>query len=71
MPELPDILLYLHALRPRVVGKRLSGVRLVSAFLLRSIDPPIAKAVSLPICTESASALSSNWKANCSSYFTS
>ena len=44
MPELPDILLYLHALRPRVVGKRLSGVRLVSAFLLRSIDPPIAAA---------------------------
>src|SRR5262245_65370961 len=44
MPELPDILLYLHALRPRVVGKCLLGVRLVSAFLLRSIDPPIAAA---------------------------
>ena len=42
MPELPDILLYLHALRPRVVGQRVSGVRLVSAFLLRSIDPPLA-----------------------------
>jgi formamidopyrimidine-DNA glycosylase len=42
MPELPDILLYLHALRPRVVGERVSGVRLVSAFLLRSIEPPLA-----------------------------
>src|SRR6187455_826986 len=42
MPELPDILLYLHALRPRVVGRRVSAVRLVSAFLLRSIDPPLA-----------------------------
>ena len=42
MPELPDILLYLHALRPRVVGQRVSGVRLVSPFLLRSIDPPLA-----------------------------
>jgi len=42
MPELPDILLYLHALRPRVVGQRVSSVRLVSAFLLRSIDPPLA-----------------------------
>lgn len=42
MPELPDILLYLHALRPRVVGQRVSGARLVSAFLLRSIDPPLA-----------------------------
>jgi formamidopyrimidine-DNA glycosylase len=42
MPELPDILLYLHALRSRVVGQRVSGVRLVSPFLLRSIDPPLA-----------------------------
>jgi formamidopyrimidine-DNA glycosylase len=42
MPELPDILLYLHALRPRVVGQRISGVRLVSPFLLRSVDPPLA-----------------------------
>lgn len=44
MPELPDILLYLHALRPRVVGHRLTGVRLVSPFLLRSIDPPLSSA---------------------------
>ena len=44
MPELPDVLLYLHALRPRVVGHRISGVRLVSPFLLRSIDPPLASA---------------------------
>ena len=42
MPELPDILLYLHALRPRVVGQRVTGVRLVSPFLVRSIDPPLA-----------------------------
>ena len=44
MPELPDILLYLHALRPRVVRHRLTGIRLVSPFLLRSIDPPLASA---------------------------
>ena len=44
MPELPDILLYLHALRPRVVGQRVSGVRLVSPFLLRSIEPPLPSA---------------------------
>jgi formamidopyrimidine-DNA glycosylase len=42
MPELPDILLYLHALRPRVVGRQLQRVRLVSPFLLRSVDPPLA-----------------------------
>jgi formamidopyrimidine-DNA glycosylase len=42
VPELPDILLYLHALRPRVVGRRVTRVRLASPFLLRSIDPPLA-----------------------------
>ena len=42
MPELPDILLYLHALRPRIVGKRVESVRLASPFLLRSINPPLA-----------------------------
>src|SRR5688572_15524599 len=41
MPELPDILLYLHALHPRIVGQRVEGVRLASPFLLRSIDPPL------------------------------
>jgi len=45
MPELPDILLYLHALRPRVVGHRVTAVRLVSPFLLRSIDPTLTDAV--------------------------
>jgi formamidopyrimidine-DNA glycosylase len=42
MPELPDILLYLHALRPRIVGRRVERVRLASPFLLRSIDPPLS-----------------------------
>ena len=42
MPELPDILLYIHALGPRVVGRQVTGVRLASPFLLRSIEPPLA-----------------------------
>src|SRR5688572_31312642 len=42
MPELPDLLLYLHALQPRVVGQRVTRVRLASPFLLRSIDPPLS-----------------------------
>ena len=42
MPELPDILLYLHALRPRIVGRQVTGARLASPFLLRSIDPPLS-----------------------------
>jgi formamidopyrimidine-DNA glycosylase len=41
MPELPDILLYIHALRPRVVGLVVRSVRLATPFLLRSIDPPL------------------------------
>jgi len=40
VPELPDIELYLHALRPRIVGQRLERVRLASPFLVRSIEPP-------------------------------
>src|SRR4029450_5627214 len=43
VPELPDILAYLAALEPRVVGKRLEAVRLGSPFLLRSIAPPLSK----------------------------
>src|SRR5262245_10575331 len=42
MPELPDILLYLHALHPRIVGRRVEAVRLASPFLLRSIAPPLS-----------------------------
>lgn len=42
MPELPDILLYLRALEPRIVSKRVIGVRLASPFLLRSVDPPLS-----------------------------
>jgi formamidopyrimidine-DNA glycosylase len=41
MPELPDIALYLHALQPRVVGKTIERVRIVSPFVLRTFDPPI------------------------------
>jgi formamidopyrimidine-DNA glycosylase len=41
MPELPDIAAYLGALEPRIVGQRLERVRLSSAFLLRTVEPPI------------------------------
>jgi formamidopyrimidine-DNA glycosylase len=44
MPELPDIAAYISALEPRIVGQRLVRVRLVSVFLLRTADPPIAAA---------------------------
>jgi formamidopyrimidine-DNA glycosylase len=41
MPELPDITAYISALEPRVVGQPLEHVRLASAFLLRTAQPPI------------------------------
>jgi formamidopyrimidine-DNA glycosylase len=40
MPELPEVQLYLHALRPRIVGQVLEKVRLRSPSLLRTYDPP-------------------------------
>ncbi len=44
MPELPDILVYLGALRPRILGRQLQRVRLTSPFLLRSTHPPLSEA---------------------------
>lgn len=45
MPELPDVELYLHALRPRVIGQTLCGIRIGSPFVLRSVDPSIDEAI--------------------------
>jgi formamidopyrimidine-DNA glycosylase len=42
VPELPDVELYLHALRPRIAGHRLERVRIASPFLLRSVEPPLS-----------------------------
>lgn len=42
MPELPDIAAYICALESRVLGQPLVQVRIASAFLLRTAQPPIA-----------------------------
>ena len=42
MPELPDVELYLGALRPRVLGRVIERVRVASPFFVRTYDPPIA-----------------------------
>jgi formamidopyrimidine-DNA glycosylase len=44
MPELPDVTIYVEALERRVVGAPLERVRVVSPFVLRSVDPPIGEA---------------------------
>jgi formamidopyrimidine-DNA glycosylase len=41
MPELPDVTVYVEALRSRVVGHTLTRALVRSPFLLRSADPPL------------------------------
>src|SRR5690349_15064689 len=42
MPELPDITIYIEALESRILGQTLETVRIVSPFLLRTANPPLA-----------------------------
>jgi formamidopyrimidine-DNA glycosylase len=44
MPELPDIVVYLESLTPRILGQPLVELRLVSPFVLRTVEPPVASA---------------------------
>jgi formamidopyrimidine-DNA glycosylase len=43
VPELPDISAYLTALEPRILRQPLLRVRLASAFLLRTVQPPLSE----------------------------
>jgi formamidopyrimidine-DNA glycosylase len=43
MPELPDIAAYISALEARILGRPLERVRLASAFLLRTAQPPLSE----------------------------
>ena len=42
MPELPEVLLYIHALQPRVDDRELRKVRVRSVSLLKTFDPPLS-----------------------------
>jgi formamidopyrimidine-DNA glycosylase len=42
LPELPDVTVYLDALEQRIQGATLQRVRLLTPFLLRSVDPPLS-----------------------------
>ena len=44
MPELPDVTVYLEALERRILSARLERVRLLTPFVLRSVDPPLSAA---------------------------
>src|SRR5262249_21108934 len=41
MPELPDIVVYIEKLPPRIEALVLERARLASPFLLRSVEPPL------------------------------
>jgi formamidopyrimidine-DNA glycosylase len=41
VPELPDVVVYLEALARFIVGKRLERLKLLSPFVLRSVEPSI------------------------------
>ncbi|HEY2403829.1 MAG TPA: DNA-formamidopyrimidine glycosylase family protein [Steroidobacteraceae bacterium] len=42
MPELPDITVYIEALRERIQGAKLESTRITHPFLLRTFDPPLS-----------------------------
>jgi formamidopyrimidine-DNA glycosylase len=44
MPELPDITIYIEALKARLLNQSLEKIRIASPFLLRSVEPPIRSA---------------------------
>jgi len=44
MPELPDVEIYVEALRERIVGERFERALIRGPFLLRSIEPPLNEA---------------------------
>lgn len=44
MPELPDVTVYVEALRSRIAGQVLRVVKVASPFVLRSVEPPISAA---------------------------
>jgi len=41
LPELPDVIVYIEALKRTIVGQPLIRINLLSPFVLRSVDPPI------------------------------
>jgi formamidopyrimidine-DNA glycosylase len=44
MPELPDVTIYIEALEKRILAERLVRVRILSPFLLRTVEPPVESA---------------------------
>ena len=41
MPELPDLSNYIESLKDRILGQPISGIRISSPFILRSVSPTV------------------------------
>ncbi|HXZ89387.1 MAG TPA: DNA-formamidopyrimidine glycosylase family protein [Candidatus Binataceae bacterium] len=50
MPELPDVTVYVEALRERLIGHKLIRAAVKSPFLLRSATPPLAETFGTTVC---------------------
>jgi formamidopyrimidine-DNA glycosylase len=50
MPGLPDVSAYIGALEARIVGQPLKKVRIASAFLLRTVQPPLESIEGQVVC---------------------
>ena len=49
MPELPDVVVYVEALRERLIGHKLIKVSIRGPFLLRSTAPPDSGGLMKPV----------------------
>ncbi|HEY2014894.1 MAG TPA: DNA-formamidopyrimidine glycosylase family protein [Bryobacteraceae bacterium] len=50
MPEIPDVTVYVEALRERLIGHKLIRASIRSPFLLRSTNPPVEAAFGKTVC---------------------
>jgi formamidopyrimidine-DNA glycosylase len=44
VPELPDITVYVERLRAKLTGHRIANIRLLSPFVVRTVEPPLSAA---------------------------
>lgn len=45
MPEFPDLTVYVESLEQRIRGRRLTGIRIASPFLLRTVSPGVDEVI--------------------------
>jgi len=45
LPELPDVTVYIDALKPRILGREIRAARAMNPFVLRTVAPPLSAVV--------------------------